>query len=162
MRNAIAIYPRYLMARNDLAAQLMAQQKLDEAETELRAALDVDKAAFNPTLNLGIVLVRKHQFSESASVLNRAVSFQPASPAARLYRGLALMGLSSFDEAADELKKAYALGGTQYATALFYLGELYIDKGDRGLAQQYLEQYLHEVPHAGNAEQARRLIALLN
>ncbi len=162
LRNAISIYPAYLMARNNLGAQLMDQQKFNEAETELRAALDIDKSAFNPTINLGIVLVRKHEFAEAGMLLDRATSMQPTSPAARLYHGMALMGLSLLDDAVAEMKKAYSLGGSQYAGALFYLGQLYMDKGERNLARQYLAQYLQEAPQAENAEQAQRLIGLLN
>jgi tetratricopeptide (TPR) repeat protein len=161
LRSAIAIYPRYLMARNDLGAQLLAGEKFDEAEVELRAALDIDKVAFNPTLNLGIVLVKKHEFSEASDLLARAVSFQPGVAAARLYHGLALFAISSFEEAASELKKAHDIGGSQCALALFHLGELYMDRGERGLARQYFEQYLAEVPRASNAGQVKQLIAIL-
>jgi Tfp pilus assembly protein PilF len=160
-RSAIAIYPRYLMARNDLGAQLLSQNKFDEAEVELRAALDIDKAAFNPTLNLGIVLVKKHEFREASDLLTRAVSLQPGAAAARFYHGLALLAISSFEEAAQELKRAHDIGGSQYALALFHLGELYMDRGERALARQYFEQYLLEVPRASNAEQVQQLIAML-
>jgi tetratricopeptide (TPR) repeat protein len=128
---------------------------------ELRAALDIDKAAFNPTLNLGIVLVKKHDFREASDLLTRAVSFQPGAAAARFYHGLALFGVSSFEEAARELKEAHDIGGKQYALALYHLGELYMDRGERNLARQYFEQYLSEVPRASNAEQVQQLIAML-
>jgi tetratricopeptide (TPR) repeat protein len=160
-RDAIAIYPLYLMARNDLGAQLLAKEKFDEAEVELRAARDIDKAAFNPTLNLGIVLVKKHEFREASDLLTRAVAIRPGAAAARFYLGLALFGISSFEEAAQELKKAHDIGGNQYALALFHLGELYMDRGERSLARQYFEQYLSEVPQANNAEQVLQLIAML-
>jgi tetratricopeptide (TPR) repeat protein len=65
-RKAIAIYPNYLMARNDLGAQLMTLEKLDEAAEELRAAIAIDPKAFNPRLNLGMVLVKQHNFTEGA------------------------------------------------------------------------------------------------
>lgn len=81
LRKAIAIYPQYLMAHNDLAAQFMKLGNLDDAEEELDLALTIDPSAFNPTLNLGIVRVKKHSFEEAAKLLERAVSFQPQSPA---------------------------------------------------------------------------------
>src|ERR1700674_3831802 len=56
LRKAIEIYPGYLMAHNDLGAQLLAQGKLDEAAAEFRRAMEIDPKAFNPRLNLGIVL----------------------------------------------------------------------------------------------------------
>ena len=59
LRRAIAIYPDYLMAHNDLGAQLLEQGQLDEAATELRAAIKIDPKAANPLINLGIVLERQ-------------------------------------------------------------------------------------------------------
>src|SRR5207245_4094796 len=44
LRKAIALYPTYLMAHNDLGAQLLELGRLDEAEAELRAALNIDHA----------------------------------------------------------------------------------------------------------------------
>ena len=162
LRKAIAFYPRYLMARNDLGAQLLEQERWDEAEEELRRALNVDPAAFNPTLNLGIVLVRKNEFESANELLDKAISMQADSPAAHLYSGLALMGTANLERAEKELKTAYSLGGSQYAEALFHLGQLYLGKGDRQMARQYLETYLREAPNAGKADQVKKLIAALN
>src|SRR5687768_7625571 len=89
LRNAIAIYPRYLIAHNDLGAQLLELGKLDEAEKELRIALEIDPAAFNPNLNLGIVLLKNHEIQEATAVLEKTVSIQSQSPAARLFYGVA-------------------------------------------------------------------------
>src|SRR5438552_78186 len=130
LRNAIAIYPRYLMAHNDLGAQLLELNRLDEAEKELRLALEIDPAAFNPTLNLGIVLIKKHEIQEATTVLEKAVSMQSQSPAARLFYGMALMDASEPERAEKYFLAACDLGGKQYAEALFHLGQLYMDRGD--------------------------------
>ena len=162
LRKAVGIYPRYLMARNDLGAQLLEQGRLDEAEEELRRALEIDPSAFNPTLNLGIVLVKKHEFQSASEVLDKAISLQDNSPTARLYCGVALLGISNLERAEKELKTAYSLGGSQYAEALFHLGQLYLSKGDREVARHYLELYLREVPNGGQLDQVKKLIARLN
>lgn len=161
LRNAIAIYPQYLKARNDLGAQLLELNRLDEAEKELRLALDVDPAAFNPTLNLGIVLLKNHEIQSAIGVLEKATSMQSQSPAARFFYGLALMSASEGERAEKEFTAAYTLGGDQYVEALFYLGRIYMDRGDRSLARQSLERYVREAPKAGNSVEARKLIAVL-
>ena len=56
---------------------------------------------------------------------------------------------------------AHDLGGTEYAIALFHLGRLYMDRGDRQLARQYFERYLGEAPKASNTDSVRKLIAVL-
>jgi Tfp pilus assembly protein PilF len=162
LRKAIAIYPNFMMAHNDLGAQLLEQGNLDEAATELHRAIELDPKAFNPYLNLGIVLIRQKKFTEAADTLRKSLSLMSDSPAAKLYLGLALMNKNDFGDAERELKAAYHLGGTVYSDALFYLGELYMRKGERKLARQAFEDYLHDEPsNATNAAQARKLIGTL-
>ena len=161
LREAIAIYPRYLMARNDLGAQLLGQGKLAEAAEELRRALEIDPKAFNPHLNLGIVLVQQKSFSEAAAILKVAVSLNASSPAARLYNGLALEGLKDLEGAERELKSAYELGGPAFATAHFHLGQIYMSRGDRPKAVAAFKTYLREAPDGPDARQSRTLLAKL-
>lgn len=161
LRKAIDIYPAFVMAYNDLGVQLLSQGKLDEAADELQHAVSLDGKAFNPTLNLGIVLVHLHRFSEANELLSRALTMEPNSAAARLYTGLALKGLDDLSGAEKSLKSAYEIGGTPYAEALFYLGQIYLAQGNRNLSLAFFERYLAEVPNAANAEQVRKTIAML-
>jgi tetratricopeptide (TPR) repeat protein len=161
LRKAIALYPQYVMAHNDLGAQLLALGKLDNAAEEFRRAIQLDDKAFNPRLNLGIVLVEQHQFSEAAAMLKTALALESNSPAARLYNGLALAGSNTLDEAEREFKTAHELGGPTYAVALFHLGELYMNEGRRDLARKALQSYLQEAPNEPNATQARKLLEVL-
>lgn len=161
LRKAIALYPAYLMAHNDLGAQLLAQGKLDDAATEFRRAIQIDSKAFNPYLNLGIVLVQQQQFSEAAETLKTALTLRPNSPAAILYHGLALEGTNDLNGAERELKTAHDLGGPAYAVALFHLGQIYMNKGEREQARKAFEGYLSEAPSGPNAAQARKMIGIL-
>ena len=163
-RKAIAIYPNFLMARNDLGAQLMTLGKLDEAAEELSAAIAIDPKAFNPRLNLGMVLVKQHKFIEGADQLRLALSLDATSASAHFYLGLALIGMEDAERAASaekEFKTAYRIGGAKYALALFHLGELYLSRGDREAALKAFQQYLVESPDAANAAHVRQMIAML-
>src|SRR4030095_13256286 len=53
LKRAIAVYPNYLAAHNDLGAQLLERGDFAEAENQLQAAIKIDPKAFNPQLNLG-------------------------------------------------------------------------------------------------------------
>ena len=161
LRKALAVYPEFLKARNDLGAYLLAQGKLEEAAEELRRATEMDPNSFNPHLNLGIVLIQQQKFREAADVLGRALSLDPTSAAARLYAGVALLGSGDAGRAERELANAYEAGGSQYALAQFYLGKLYADRGERALALRAFETYLRDKPDAANAEKVRRLIESL-
>lgn len=161
LKRAIEIYPKFLMARNDLGAQLLEQGNLDQAAAELRRAIEIDPKAFNPNLNLGIVLVKQRKFLEAASALNAALSLSSDSPAANLYLGMALMNLKDSQAAERHLKSAYDLGGSPYAIAFFYLGQVYVQTGDRARARHAFESYLEHEPTAANAPEARKLIGML-
>lgn len=161
LQKAIDIYPNFLMARNDLGAQLLELGRLEEAEQQLRAALAIDAQAYNPNLNLGIVLFKKHSFSDARFALDKAISLQPELPEARLYSALTLMALGESQPAEKHLVAAYNLGGKPYAIALFHLGQIFMDRGARDQARSYFERYVQEAPAADNIQSVRKLIALL-
>lgn len=161
LRKAIEIYPNYLMAHNDLGTHLLAQRKLDEAAAEFRRAIEIDPKAFNPRLNLGIVLVEQKQFAEAVTVLREALALQSDSAAAILYDGFARQGMKDIEGAERQLQLAYNLGGPPFATALFHLGQIYLDRGDRIRAREAIEQYLRDQPNGPDAPEARKLAKIL-
>ena len=161
LRKAVALYPEYVMAHNDLGAQLLSQAKLDEAAEEFRRAIQLDPKAFNPRLNLGIVLVQQLRFSEAVDMLKTALALDPNAPAARLYYGLALKGSNVPDQAVRELKLAHTLGGPAYALALFHLGQVYMNEGERDLARRALQTFMREAPNDPNAPRAKKLLEVL-
>jgi tetratricopeptide (TPR) repeat protein len=161
LRKAIEIYPNYLMAHNDLGTHLLAQQKLDEAISEFRRAIEIDPKAFNPHLNLGIVLVQQKQFGAALTTLHEALALKSDSAAAILYDGLARQGLKDLEGAERQLLLAHNLGGAPFALALFHLGQIYSDRGDRSRAREALEEFLREQPNAPESAEARKLLRIL-
>lgn len=161
LRKAIEIYPKYLLAHNDLGVQFLAQAKLEEAAYEFRRAIEIDSKAFNPRLNLGIVLVQQGKFVEALPILQTALAIQSDSPAAILYDGLARQGSHDFQGAERQLLLAHEFGGPQFAVALFHLGEIFMDQGQRTRAREMFEQYLREQPSGSEATKARKLIRIL-
>jgi outer membrane protein assembly factor BamD (BamD/ComL family) len=69
--------------------------------------------------------------------------------------------VKDFAAAEHELRAAYDLGGAAFAEALFYLGQVYMNTGQRTLARQALELYLRLLPQAANAAEARQLLGIL-
>jgi len=162
LHRALDIFPEYLMALNDLGAQLLEAGRLDEAVVPLRAAAKIDPNSFNPQLNLGIVLVRKKAFAEAVAVLDKALSAGPASPAAHLYAGMAASGAGDPARAEREFKSAADLGGREFSVALVYLGRIYMKQGERQNAIDSLERYLREDPDGPNAPVVRKMLADLS
>ena len=161
LRKAIELYPNFMMAHNDLGGLLMEQGELTEAIVEIQRAIELDGKAFNPQLNLGIAYVRQQRFPEAADTLRKALALDSTSASARLNLGIALKELNELEAAERELRAAHELGGTAYSEALYQLGQVFMSKGERTLAQQAFEAYLRAVPKAANAAQARQLLDLL-
>lgn len=162
LRRAIAIYPDYLMAHNDLGAQLLEQGKLDEAVEQFRAAVRIDPNAFNAQLNLGIALARQNKFADALAALDKALTLEPSAPAVHLYAGIACVGMNDAQRGEKELKAAYELGGSPFADALVHLGRLYLTRGDREMALKTFQTYLQESPNGANAAQVQKLVATLH
>ena len=159
LRRAITIYPEYLMALNDLGAQLLELGRLDEALVPLRTATRIDPNSFNPELNLGIVLVRKHEFKQALTALDKALSIEPSSPAAHLYAGMTAAGIKDDARGERELKSAYDLGGRPFSVALVYLARLYVNRGDKQSAISSLQRYLQDDPSGSNAPLVKKMLA---
>ena len=74
-RKAIAIYPGFVMARNNLGAQLLALGKLDEAAEELQKAIENAIMLLPETQRMALVLRRYQELSyeEIAETLELSV-----------------------------------------------------------------------------------------
>lgn len=162
LRKAVEIYPNYLMARNDLGALLLEVGDLEAADQELRRAVELDPKAFNPAVNLGIVLVKQHSFAAGVQTLEKAESLDPRSALVRLYLGIALAGVENYDRAEAELKAAYQFGGREFIPAIYHLGRLYMQTGQREAARSSFALYLREAPNGSDSAEVRRLLATLN
>jgi tetratricopeptide (TPR) repeat protein len=157
-KEAIKIYPAYLMAHNDLGIQYLAIKRLQDAADEFGTAIDIDPKAFNPRLNLGIVMTQEQKFPEALDQLNMAVSIDSSQAAGHFYLGVASLGGDDLDAAERELGKALELGGPQYSVAHYHLAGVYLKKGNRDRALHELEAYLSVAPNGEKANQARQLL----
>ena len=158
LKQAIAIYPEYLMARNDLGVQYLKMKRLDEAAEQLGMAIEINAKVFNPRLNLGIVLVEQNKYSEAVEHLTEAISINSSEPAPRLYLGIALLRMDDLDEAEAELSKAITLGDDSYTLAHYYLAQVHMKKGDREKAIAELEAYIQKNPEGGEVDSARAML----
>ena len=155
---ASAIYPDYVMARNDLGVQYLNLKQLGEAKEQFEEAIRLDPKAFNPNLNLGIVLVQEKRFAEAIDRLTYAQSIDSSSAAAHLYLGIGYAETDELQGAERELATALSIGGTEYGVAHFYLGEVFLKKGMRAEAIRELKEYLKMAPDGDHAAHARKLL----
>lgn len=160
-KKALAIFPEYLMALNDLGVQYLKLKRFPEAIEQFEAALEIDSKVFNPRLNLAIVMVDQKRFLEAIDHLNQAISIDSSSPSAHLYLGIASAEIDELAAADRELAAAHSLGGDQYAVVHFYRANVHMKKGEREAAVRELTSYLEKLPSGEHAERARSLLEKL-
>ena len=160
-KRAIAIYPDYLMAHNDLGVQYLNMGRLQEAQDRFEIAIELNVKAFNPNLNLGIVLVKQRNFSDAMERLNRALSIDSSSAAAHLYAGIASVEIDELQNAEHELSSSLSLGGVALSAAHFFLARVHLKKGEAQRAARELTLYLEAQPNGEYSAVARRLLEQL-
>jgi tetratricopeptide (TPR) repeat protein len=161
LKRAIAIFPEYVQAYNDLGVAYIKLDLIDAAIEALDKSASLDPKAFNPQVNLGIANVRRQNFTGAEPHLRLAVEIDASAPLAHLYLGITLSKTGRLDEAEDELLKALALGDSDIAIAHYYLGQLYARRDRLGEAVAELEAYLKYKPEAEDAQRVRQQIAEL-
>ena len=161
LKRAIAIYPEYVQAFNDLGVAYMKLDRIEDAIGALQRATAIDPKAFNPRLNLGIASVRIQDFEAAQPHLRAAVAIDATTPLGHLYLGITFWKTGRAEMAEDELLRALSLGGSDIAIAHYYLGQVYADRNRIADAVAELEAYLKQKPGAPDAAKVRDRIAEL-
>jgi Tfp pilus assembly protein PilF/4-amino-4-deoxy-L-arabinose transferase-like glycosyltransferase len=121
---AIALYPDFALAHNDLGLIYGEQGRLAEAATELQQALRFDPTYAKAENNLGVVLSQQGQTAQAASHFERAIQLDPryADPHRNLAQMLAAAG--RIEEALAEYQQAVALAPDDATVRNSYAGLL--------------------------------------
>ena len=148
-QNAVAIYPEYLAARNDLGAQFLKLKRIDEAEAAFQMVIEKDPKNFNAKFNLGLVGVERKNYVDAISQLNQAIVIDSTRPVARLWLGVAMLESGDLPQAERELTKALVMGGPECIAAHYHLARIYLSRGDVAEATRSVRAYLEEAPKNG-------------
>jgi tetratricopeptide (TPR) repeat protein len=160
LKSAVAIFPKFPLALNELGVQYLKIAKAINAVEPLHKATLLSPDAATPKLNLGIALLETEKYSEAEAQLRNALRIT-ATPTTHLYLGLTLSHLQNNAEAEKELKAAIEASADQLTIAHYYLGGLYWKISDYRRAVDELETYLRLTPEAPDAERVRGTIKQL-
>jgi tetratricopeptide (TPR) repeat protein len=158
LNQALAIYPNFMTALNELGVQYMNLKEWNKAAESLRAALKIGPEAFHPRLNYGIVLLQLKDYKAAAAELQLAVQKDSSSAMAHLQLGRALINLNNYDGAYKALRQSISFGGDDAIEAHRYLAAVYIEKQNALAAAYELELYLKLAPKAKDAERILMVI----
>jgi Flp pilus assembly protein TadD len=161
LQEAIAEYPEFVIAYNEMGVQYMKLNELQKSDEALQAALKIDAKAYMPLMNRGIVLFMLKRYKDAEPLLREVVKMKSDQAVGHYFLGQAVANLGNFDEAEKELSTAVKLGGDEMKEAHRLLAIIYSSRGDKKHAIVELETYLRLVPTTPDAEQLRKVILKL-
>jgi hypothetical protein len=92
LRKALAVFPGYVEAHNDLGVWYIRQGAYEQAAGEFQEAAKLDSSAVRPIANLALAWVLLRRYADAESAARRAIAADPAFPPARRALDLALCG----------------------------------------------------------------------
>ena len=110
------------VVRANLAVAFLQLDRLEEAERELRRALEMDPRMADAWTNLGSLLLRREAFEESMEASRKALELNPKFAMACNNLALALLALGRVDEAREEAARAKEMGYPVHPDLLASLG----------------------------------------
>jgi len=155
---AVAAYPNFAIALNDLGSQYMSLKQWDKAAETYAALLKLKPDDVHAHLNMGIVAFNEKKMDEAETHLRKALELKSAGPTAHYYLGLTLVSTKRYDEAQKEFELTVSNGGENIALAHKYLGGLYMSVKKNKEAADELEKYLKLDPKAPDAERIKGTI----
>jgi tetratricopeptide (TPR) repeat protein len=158
LKSALAIYPQFPLALNELGVQYLKIGKIDKAAEALKSAVNLVPGDFYPRLNYGIALLNQRLFPEAEEQLRAAVTKNTEAPTAHMYLGITLAMQRKLDEGQKELQSAINSNSNEVFLSHRYLAGIYLEKHQNAPAADELENYLKHFPKAPDAEILRRKI----
>jgi len=140
--------------------ELLAKDRLAEAEERFRLAVATAPDLVSARYNLALVLVQRGRHDEALTILADLTEMRPEALDIRFAYGHALFSASRFQEAATQFRAALDLDAT-HRRAAFGLGRALEEAGDTAAAIAGWERYLEIDPDSSWADQARNRLQKL-
>jgi tetratricopeptide (TPR) repeat protein len=160
-KQAIAEYPSFTMAFNELGVQYLKLARIEEADHAFQNALKIDPDSIPALTNRGIANVMMKRYGEAVPILRKALEKNDQSAVCHYFLGQALANLGLFDEAENELVVSLKLGKEQMKEAHRILAIIYSSRGAKKQAAKALETYLKLAPDTPDADQIKESIRRL-
>ena len=138
-RKALALNPNNQVAHEFYSSFLHLRGRLEEAESENRAAQQLDPVSGWLHDDLGWMLLSQHKPEAAIVEFQRATDLLPNFPAGHLSLAVGYMRARQFDKALAEVRKADALGG-EPTRVLEIMGSVQALSGDTAGAQATVDK----------------------
>lgn len=158
LKEAVQIAPQFMAAWNSLGVIAYQTRQYPAAEEHFRAALKAEPGAYEPTVNLGGVLLNLNRPAEALSYNQYAVLQHPGDALAHSQLGMTYFQLGNLDRAEHHLTTARRIDPSHFSQPQLLLSQIHLRRGDSKAAVQEWQEYLARYPDAPGAEQVRHWI----
>ncbi len=158
LEKATQLYPTSPTLWNDLGSNYLRLQKYDLAEKALRRALETDKNALFPLLNLGMLYNLENRFTEAEDLLDQFTKREGHRWQAFLELGNAHLGLREFSKAENDYKRAIELNPQPPPEIHVKLATVYVAGREFSHALKEYETYLQQEPNGALASRVREVV----
>jgi tetratricopeptide (TPR) repeat protein len=151
LEHALALYPNYFRALNDLGVLYMKSDKLNLAAQMFERAIKIGPHVYYPRLNLAVINTRRARYQEAVTQLEQLHKEHPVLAEVRVALGDALMAMNRLDEAEVHLRAALADGRLDKGAtgdAHYKLGTLLNRKQQYEAAIKELNQAADAIPNS--------------
>lgn len=140
-QNALRINARNYAALTNLGALLMQEDRLEEAQVHLTAALILKPKNAETHNNLGVFFMKKYQYEDAEKHFQAALSINPSFPDAYYNLGAALYFLGKKDQAMSAYQKTISIN-PRHASAYNGIGSILAQEGEYQKAYYFFAQAL--------------------
>ncbi|HTS36208.1 MAG TPA: tetratricopeptide repeat protein [Candidatus Solibacter sp.] len=160
LKHAIALYPSYASAYNNLAVIYARQGDRAHERDALQEALRIDDHFAPAYVNLGRMDIAANDFPDAESAFKRAASSDPSDAMTYVLLSFTELMNRRFDEAINASKLAHLQKGS-HAFAHQVAAKAFEQKRDGASAITELNLFLTEEPSGPRADSARKELAAL-
>lgn len=155
LKAAIALYPNFPLAFNELGVRYLKIGDIDKAAEALKTAVELSPGEFYPRLNYGVALLNQKRYAEAETQLRASLAKNNNAPTAHMYLGIVLAMQRKLDEGEKELRLALASNSNEVYLSHRYLAGIYLERHENARAADELESYLKQFPKVPDAEVLR-------
>lgn len=161
LRKAIADYPSYAAAYNNLGIVYLRMGKSSQAREALQKAISLNDHLAPAYVNLSRVNISANDFQDAESLLSKATSLAPPDAATLSLLAFAQLSDQHLDQAIETSHQGHATRVSQHGFLHLVAARAYEQKHRIPDSIAELQLYLSEEPGGPRAEEVRKALATL-
>lgn len=161
LQAAIAIYPQYARAYNNLGIVLISKGDLSGAGKAFDDSLKVDDKFVPAMINNARLSLRRQDLPKAHGFADRALTIEPLNPEALTLLANVQFYEAKYADAAVTVNRIHGVPHDGYAEAHLIAAEAYQKTGNNRMAIEECKLFLKESPKSPRAEQVRNAMKLL-